>query len=722
LDDILGASPFDRGSNFNGALTEEMFYDLLFVRDEVCDSFEKELSEVLTSSIVTSKMVFLESYAGTGKTTLIKHFIHSNSSFNHVYVDFYELSALGSGASGRSIGVDRVDAGLLSLCSGQIWDTLFAFLRERVTGDLEKTLAFLREREGRITKFFSVGFWELPEEMISTEVALARWLESLPVRDLYLLVLLASILSSERDEKTVFFFDNLDAISSEVLDAFFGSMLPELNTISLAFFQALELASGFSLARDACFVFSLRDTTLASINPHQRDAFEYQTLSMSVYLPNKRYRFRSIVERRLDLWKDMPFVNEQDIYQAKQFRAWFRSIMDDDGLSRIWFPFFNYNIRRLCFELVRIANENVDSIKLSSVDSVSQENVGNVQYILSRNMFRGANRNILYNVESNFFEGEERSRADHCRYIHILSLVYNLILADLRNGELIEGEGSAECSLMEIIDATRGLYTPREVLHTLNDLAQADGNSPIRFISMTPAYRARLNVSELNVATLNLGEFEFKGIRLTEEEGATLDSAKTSLSAVAVSPTPAGYAFLKHIYFSYEFWSVMAGATTSLYKADLIEDILRGQLGELQKLVERTLGAVRRSIAGHTLVTRRLRAAVGDSKSLDLICKMRTRHSKALLPHTLRIIDCHIRHLDSYRKYLIERCFDGDAKENEEPLAVEVNRYAIRAIESYVSLMNEIDDDIVDRRMAAFEKALHAVQSSKNGLGINVNF
>src|SRR6185503_227770 len=52
-------------------------------------ALEVELVDALTSELENNRIIFLEGYSGTGKTTFIRHFLNTHSEFESEYIDFY---------------------------------------------------------------------------------------------------------------------------------------------------------------------------------------------------------------------------------------------------------------------------------------------------------------------------------------------------------------------------------------------------------------------------------------------------------------------------------------------------------------------------------------------------------------------------------------------------------------------------------------------------------
>src|SRR6185503_5134752 len=89
IDEILQCSPFDKTRNLGGRLTPELFFQRLFIETAEIKALEVELVDALTSELENNRIIFLEGYSGTGKTTFIRHFLNTHSEFESEYIDFY---------------------------------------------------------------------------------------------------------------------------------------------------------------------------------------------------------------------------------------------------------------------------------------------------------------------------------------------------------------------------------------------------------------------------------------------------------------------------------------------------------------------------------------------------------------------------------------------------------------------------------------------------------
>src|SRR4051812_21143903 len=74
IDEVLQCSPFDKTKNLGGRLSPYFFFKKLFIETNQLKALEDEMVKALTSNLENNRVIFLEGYSGTGKTTFIQHF------------------------------------------------------------------------------------------------------------------------------------------------------------------------------------------------------------------------------------------------------------------------------------------------------------------------------------------------------------------------------------------------------------------------------------------------------------------------------------------------------------------------------------------------------------------------------------------------------------------------------------------------------------------------
>ena len=88
LKEYLIASPYNMDTNFNGNLTESLFYKDYFIEPLVYNTLNKNMDSTLRYCTQLTKSVFLYGYSGMGKTTYLRWYIRNKiNNYNRIFFD-----------------------------------------------------------------------------------------------------------------------------------------------------------------------------------------------------------------------------------------------------------------------------------------------------------------------------------------------------------------------------------------------------------------------------------------------------------------------------------------------------------------------------------------------------------------------------------------------------------------------------------------------------------
>src|ERR1035441_7161113 len=91
LSDILACCPFDPNRNLGGSLSEDFFFQHVFVHTDHFVEVESQLLRLLTSNIHSRRIISFHGFSGIGTTTFLKYFQRTAIEFHHVHLDFHAL-------------------------------------------------------------------------------------------------------------------------------------------------------------------------------------------------------------------------------------------------------------------------------------------------------------------------------------------------------------------------------------------------------------------------------------------------------------------------------------------------------------------------------------------------------------------------------------------------------------------------------------------------------
>jgi len=351
LNEVLLCSPFNKTQNFGGLLTAELFFERLFIETEQVKALDQELSEALSShGPQNNRIVFLEGYSGTGKTTFVQYFLKEHPQLEGVYIDFFprghsfqpvdiavreladkqnkfrmledQLHTDEERRLLRELEQDLTKISLLIRETNQVNEqthpiaTVLRFHLTKPRAEIRDFLYYLDANKEPLQDYFEVFAESLAElEPARAENNLRSLWEKTTLRDTLILFFLYHIQRYQKlaDPNRTFliFFDNLDTIDVAYLTPFFKESFA--NALGL-FSEMLQDRNLFPVRLDFehrfKFVFCLREANSSTINAHLEDTLFLIATNIHLRVGFGSELYKSALEKRLEFHSELTAENQ----------------------------------------------------------------------------------------------------------------------------------------------------------------------------------------------------------------------------------------------------------------------------------------------------------------------------------------------------------------------------------------------------------------------------
>jgi hypothetical protein len=739
LAEILAACPFDPNHNLGGYLTEDLFFDTLFVCTEHFRHVESELLSHLHSPTEHKRVISCTGFSGIGKTTFLKYFQRTATHFHHISLDCSMLGHHGQTARPPTAhAVDDVcgsvdtlvadaafsqlppdlraklikaqhDLGLARDDENPILGILKSYLNTIPDDDLRSVLYFLSENRAHLAAYLSGYFVGLLATVATTRIAEHRGdlLNSANLSDTFTLFFLHLFLHYDQSKPFLIYFDNLDAVEIEYLSNDFKEAFLCCLTDAAALGQESVFCPKIDFVRQYRFVFCLRDGNAGVFNTHLLDNVGNTVTTIDFRLTADGAAYESILETRLQLWAAIaghtPTVQEPAAREpsADSIIGAMRALKNDRYFRLVLTPLFNGDLRRIIQMIFTVARELASSgaadifgrlAEIHAAEMLEQYGLRGSLVFGIVNYLRQKERVVAYP----FFDSPIIGERGEC-------LSSRMILTVLLNHSGLQRSSDIELinglfqgvSLRTVIEEASPLYGANDVVRTLVEAFFFHRSNWVNLVSFR------------NRAIVKRNAFDRDLVEGFER-----------LDRVLVLLNPSGFVYLKNVVPHFEFMSVLAGNTRPLFSVDLEKASRPAPKVEylFEEMQLRTLKLVKQRVAEMAGFYRRV--VVGEAKwdsGQYLRSAFAFKHGGDGAPwesgvfHAFRLLTSHINYIDRYRLFLNRR-HQGEAE-----VIVKVNRAIAYILERYIAVNDVYPEFRSEEPFGTFVEQLRKLRESGFG-------
>lgn len=790
LSQVITLCAWDDRLNFFKKVTPEDFWKHVFVEPPRYAELAKIISNNFHDPVAPRSLFVLSGYAGTGKTTFIHYFQRLCKDVKHIYVDLdsplVRQKRLGLSDNERS-SIHRAvaaqkngDFDELSGLLARLVDPdppISSFLRAEICS--KAYLPYLRKAITRIKAKLHIVQDHLTRDSRSlikaipyrpTDEQVKALASALSATDLLLAFLLTLSETTLGEKCTYLYFDNLDRVELEYLSQNFkDDFTRALDSMSLFATNGDLYEQPFYFYHKFKILFCLRDASYSTMDVQHHGFTRNLFFAKRLCHFSEGSLYPNIAQRRLRLAREVFSDNEEiqsAITRAEDALAIFlphaqevseernriqtdpSAVTTDSGGSPYkdtrYFggaisPLFNFDLKKLLPIILNVTDptHSPASLPMHPTDGRMQQ-----FYYLSSAYARGGNlihtiSHLLKNDEyaENIFLDPEQEIADrkrgHCLKARmVLAVISNLVTYDPSRHRVLE-EGI--CSVMAVVDALAGLYSPREVIHKIEDLFLTHRKGWVHLLSIEGFHV--LNRGDLirgsDSSSLDAIEFyhdnHVRRARLPKD-------LRLRLSSTKVQITPAGFSFLKHLLLHFEFYSNFTSNQESLFSAGItkVENHDKKGMGSNEKtkdvgerkgteryLFEDITKNVYKLLSTHvksmeTFYQNVIRKKVGiepeayrkSNMCFKYIGKMDAARRSEGYFHAFRLINSMVIHIDQFRSYLLSTDLSDEVKH-------EINQILSASILGFARLHKYCPDPSSREFLKIYNRLFQRIKESK---------
>jgi hypothetical protein len=725
--DVLQCSPFDASRNLDGRATPEIFFEHLFVESPTFQKLKNDLYNQLTDPARNHRVIFIEGFSGSGKTTFIKYFIDRyRDTFEGIYIDFFPLaqrkldeSRVQSSsllerarrdledtlATRQGVDAENIKKAIKELQSvtpaargDQEWErshpiefVLKSHLLAQNEGFIKDFLYFLHEKAGPLSNFFPGGFGsKLKSFEPAVEInRLQEFLISADLTDTFLIFFLyyARRYEKQRTLRHLIVFDNLDTVKLAYLTRFFKEtfvnafgVFARISQNRAIFREIIEFNSKFK------FLFCLRDANNTTINAHMADQLDYLSSTFYFRIGFDADLYQRVMRRRLEflLFLQQTGPLNPESQRVKKIIEMLIAFSSDPFFTEILAPLLNFNFRKLTHLLFEATNDLVKTPAFRgglSFENISPDNYTEVSFDRY-----GANGAILFGMTQKLREGNFLEKypffpvtpdpdEGYCLSTRmVLSVLLNK--SDLERSQYVldRSKPFRDVPLSEIIKSVGKVYDIGEVVGALVEV----------FLLHTESWVHLVTFRDKPVEDKHAFDAELNEIANTGE-------VPDRLNRVLVTMNPSGFVFLKTLITHFEFYSVLSKNRHALFALGLTKNT--SHTARYLYLFEDCIHSVQRMVLNHLTAMKKFYEAKfiknGWTDQRYLKSEFVFKHFKSGAPaprgyfHSTRVIMIHIRYVDEFRVWLLKR---NESKIDHAEL-VDVNRRLVAAIDGYLNML-----------------------------------
>ncbi|MCG8332309.1 MAG: hypothetical protein MI974_31775 [Chitinophagales bacterium] len=556
LRDILLASPFEKNNNLDGKLTEDIFFEKLFVKTYQFDEIKRILLKKIDPLDEDKLLIFFNGFSGNGKTTFLKWFIREeqSSNFEHIYIDV---------ASAPRIVEDNEDVIERNPIQVALQNNLF----NRARGNefyLIELFHFILSRKDVLLDFFKPGFYIHLENDIDSARSLtndtARWVvRRLGFNDtfmLYFIDLLYRRTDHNPDNITMIYFDNLDDLKIEFISNKFPLQFERIKSNLIGITQIDDLFDvDVYFTKQFRFIFCMRDANNAEVNAHIKDVDNptMDELHFTLLTTGKE-----ILKKRID------FASKVLTGKGKKSALVevIVKLIQDSHTKKVFLPLFNFDYRKLISFIVKMSendNEGKKRLNLNRYTEVSHKSLYGARGILYHGFIRGL-------WESDYLKDfADTPRITYseglCNPIRVILSVLldqsNYKSSIEKNKEFISSENIGLYQLVNILD---GIYGDKVIIENIKKY----------YLCHRESWSHLITIFNKKVSEDSRFENEIKlllQIKKMKNEGLNTSGPEKKLNRIKVKINPSGFAYLKYLIPHFEFYSRLVGYRVPLFSS-----------------------------------------------------------------------------------------------------------------------------------------------------------
>ena len=760
LPQILRCDPFDHLSGRIPGLSSDLFFDHLYAKTDALQKTYQTLEKRVSSAELRTPFIILAGFAGTGKSTFL-HFIKERlCKCPSYFVDFNDREAASSkpAAVTHYVRAERVQEaketfGLTEALAGALQATAEhqqssgapvlnvlrrAFLEEgsQLHWAVEAALSALKGDLNSAEESFSESFIRLLNrtELPTSRRSLKWVLDVCDAEDLLTLFYLTNFSASAEKARlkkgsfTVAIFDNIDRIEA----GWFGTDF--LTLMGGAYENALKAADNLRIGEDvvdcrSCLttIVCARDATRAAFDAHMTSAFH--TLQNEIWFPFRGDQMHSqaMLRERLRLITEV-FSGETAVAQAasKLGSVVQATVPSAEGSLRVkadhgeldpyakeaaYFasaigPLFNYNYKKLVPMIVGVLESELPGTEMPQ--EPAQQRLW--AYGQGANwMFQTVDFLIRRDYLRQMFD-PTRNRPAEEGYCMPSRAVLTFLL---NRGQYRPKTGrSRAVSVMEVVDAFAGIYSPDEIVRTLEQMFIGHQKDFVHLVRIRGGTFSESKLVEIQGIRERgpRGWFSAAARDTAEGKAASVDledDDRRILQRIVCAVTPAGYSAVMHLLVHFETFSRLTSRSACLFERASHAGVAGGEHSELLDSIDRAIDKIEKFCKSMNAFfetnyeKKRQISPEQYSTSEYSFKRLGDEHSGSRgYFHSFRILTHAISYLDHFRRFCVS--IEGADR----PLA---NRALIAPIGRLIGLLRNCPDPAADNLAAGLTRKLKTI-------------
>lgn len=670
--------------------------------------FEVWLDNVKASS--NSLVVFIEGYAGCGKTIFVQKFLKEQ--LNTLDYDFnyynYDIGAYYSNRNSHRLKASIAECFLQQLewciLNGQIIviNKFKELLAQREIKYVDSSFEIYYSFTGTTAFEDAVSSLKETKNRPAFRLAMHEQIKTLGIEQVlaldYLFRIAKYITVDHYDDLLYVCYDNMDAIENfDELMSFDNTLVSIRRNID-SYIGSIEDCFGDLPVPHFVILATYRKITVAKVDLKQRSerGDDYKEYNRFIYYidASHLYRYQELVRNRRNYYST--YTKERSI-EAQGLLNTLNKIVQ---LSEMYFIQKRYaglwnNNYRVSSDIMQIIFYDYDKDVSKCLDLLDEHLDG---YDESNSAYYGASA-VFLNLICKVFYNRGLWGQDHLALIPLgvvnsdaptsqLTSLSRLILTYIANAKEYNGLRKP-VSTREIFEEFGQLFSPDEICSCLANMLARDETNTWR----RPIYYHRNAINDDQQIKQTL-----------KNQWLAYDSREisSSINYTEFLLCECGYAYVERIVSEFEFYSIRihGNEQVSLY---LMHDI-----GAMKKAINDVLYAVECCCQNMRLFCKRYMSKKNIKNINDYIhlpINPRTNHGSPQL-HTERTIFSHISYLDHCRRFYILKSDIFDEKK-------QMNTLFVDSIESYLSLYREYIAPVDSSRHVVAEELEKMVQSNK---------
>jgi hypothetical protein len=562
LEYILKATPYKKYASLDGLLTEEVFEEL-FVKYKYYDIIAENISVSIDSKPEGDPFIrFFKGYAGTGKTTFIHWFCNKNKhNYKFSFLDFYGTdSFVHKREEGHHDHEYQIEKKLIPALS---------IIYENNPASIADLFIHLYDNTTRYNASFSSDFFEklcpaisIENRTIASKLDLNKFLNGITYTELFLLLLLyynkyeehfikctkgnENLKNSEKN--LLLIIDNLDSIEMEPITR---DIPRNFLSVYRIYLDMIWESNYFFRSKKIDFIYCLRDTIHAVMNPQERDYIDAESIDFIPNMDDLQQNLRRII-----------FAKKHDVKVDEKTEKLYKYICQKDevGTKKSYMPLYNYNNRQFAININKIALRNHvfldEIIKMGDIGRSPHTTIGirGIFYFLFIRYMRESEDSNFFNSALSLDEGyfTEDNKTVHVNPVRIfLTILLN------RSQYQLDVETKKETSIpVKLMD----IY--EEYFHIFEKMPNVERRFFEMITNLFLFYKTNWChlITILGKSTYNVDSYRDEIDSLKKYHNC-IDrnekvKIKNAINAIDIKLNSSGYIYLKDIARHYEFYSI----------------------------------------------------------------------------------------------------------------------------------------------------------------------